>query len=62
MSLRFLFKGTCLTLVLVSTSHFYAQDGKTALLKAAENGLETCQCLMKHAASVDFQDAVRNNP
>ena len=50
-------------LVLVSTSHFYAQDGKTALQKAALNGrLWTCECLIKHGASVDVQDKVRDNP
>ena len=50
-------------LVLVSASHFYAQDGKTALHKAAvDGGLETCECLIKHGASVDVQDKVRDNP
>ena len=63
MSLRFLSKARIISFVLVIISHFYAQHGRTALHQAAENGhAETCQCLIKHGASVDAQDKVRDNP
>ena len=44
-------------------SHIYAQDGETALHRAALHGhLKICQSLIEHGASVDVQNKVRDNP
>ena len=58
----FLLKGV-VTLELMIISHFHAQDGRTALHQAAFKGHhEICQFLIKHGASVDAQNKVRDDP
>ena len=60
--LCFLSKGFVIQELLI-ISHFNAQVGLTALHWAAMEGHhETCQILIKHGASVDAQDNVRDNP
>ena len=58
----FLSKGFVLQELLI-ISYFHAQWGWTALHSAALEGHhETCQILIKHGASVDAQEKVRDNP
>ena len=57
----FLSKGFVIQELLI-ISHFHAQDGWTALHQAAMEGHhQTCQILIKHGASVNAQDNVRDN-
>ena len=58
----FSFQGFVIQELLI-ISHFHAQDCRTALHQAALKGHhETCQILIKHGASVNAQDNVRDNP